>query len=71
MLVFRFDIYLKLFHPTNPVVEHKRELTHKFTVHSNWGVPHFVSHMDLYRYLCNDELRFEFGMRPAHFDREI
>uniref|UniRef100_A0A023ETK2 Putative e3 ubiquitin ligase n=1 Tax=Aedes albopictus TaxID=7160 RepID=A0A023ETK2_AEDAL len=66
-----FDIYLKLFHPTNPVVEHKRELTHKFTVHSNWGVPHFVSHMDLYRYLCNDELRFEFGMRPAHFDREI
>lgn len=63
-----FDVFIKIFNPMNPAEQHRRELTHEFTVHSNWGVPHFVSHAELYRYLQNDELRFEFGMRPAHFD---
>lgn len=66
-----FDVFIKLFNPMNPINQHKRELTHKFTVHSNWGVPHFVSHWDLNPFLSNDELHFEFGMRPAHIEQEI
>ncbi|XP_062556059.1 uncharacterized protein LOC134220926 [Armigeres subalbatus] len=65
-----FDIFIKLCNPLAPAQQHMRELTHEFTVHSNWGVPHYVRHTELYRYLHNDELRFEFGIRPAHVDQE-
>lgn len=66
-----FDVFIKVFNPLVPTVQHKRELTHQFTVHSNWGVPHFVGHDELHRFLHNDELRFEFGTRPSHIDQEI
>ncbi|XP_065085650.1 uncharacterized protein LOC135707700 [Ochlerotatus camptorhynchus] len=66
-----FDIFIKVYNPNNPTISFKRELTHKFTVHSNWGVPHFIHQSAVYPYLCNDQLKFDFGMRPAYVEKEM
>lgn len=66
-----FDIFLRVNNPVDPTNFFKRELTHKFTVHSNWGVPHFIHQSQVYQYLRNDQLEFQFGMRPAHIAKEM
>lgn len=66
-----FDIFIKLVHPTIPELSIRRELTHYFTVHSSWGVPHFIDQMQINDYMIGpNQLKFEYGMRPARRDQE-
>uniref|UniRef100_A0A8D8KAS7 E3 ubiquitin-protein ligase TRIM37 n=1 Tax=Culex pipiens TaxID=7175 RepID=A0A8D8KAS7_CULPI len=66
-----FDIFIKLVHPTIPELSIKRELTHYFTVHSSWGVPHFIDQMQINDFMIGpNQLKFEYGMRPARFNQE-
>lgn len=66
-----FDIFIKMVNLSNPAISFERKLTHKFSVHSNWGVPHFMQQSALYKYLHDDQLVFQFGMRPAHVEMEL
>lgn len=66
-----FDIFIKLVHPLDPARSFRRDLTHKFTIHSNWGVPHFIEQRQISEYLHADQLKFEYGTRPAFYDQSM
>ncbi|XP_058818412.1 uncharacterized protein LOC131681575 [Topomyia yanbarensis] len=64
-----FDVFIEMVHPYPPQ-SIKRQLTHEFDVHSNWGIPHFVDQYRTREFLNEGNLLFNFGTRPAHIEQE-
>ncbi|XP_055642543.1 uncharacterized protein LOC129779216 [Toxorhynchites rutilus septentrionalis] len=66
-----FDIVIEIVHPKDKWRTFRRELTHEFSVHSNWGIPHFKALGDVRDFLDSNTLRFQYGMRPARSNYEM
>ncbi|XP_055550322.1 uncharacterized protein LOC129732914 [Wyeomyia smithii] len=65
-----YEFYIKLIHPTRSDESIRKEFCHFFEFHSSWGVSQFVDQIGLQHFLINDQLKFEYGMRPARSEQE-